>query len=71
MAYLGGLKMKEGTKIIVYYVEAAYNTSKRMRKSREGTFIKEYSNYIQFYDKYHIRRSIMKQDLIDIERVED
>ncbi|MBR0428223.1 MAG: hypothetical protein IJK18_08520 [Clostridia bacterium] len=63
--------MKEGTKIIVYYVEAAYNTSKRMRKSRECTFIKEYSNYIQFYDKYHIRRSVMKQDLIDIERVED
>lgn len=63
--------MKEGTKIIVYYVESAYNTSKKLRKTKEGTFIKEYNNYIQFYDKYNIRRSVMKQDLIDIERVDN
>lgn len=59
--------MKEGTKVIVYYIDAAYNTNRKVKKTKEGTFIKEYSNYIQFYDRYNIRRSVMKQDLIDIE----
>ena len=63
--------MKEGTKVIVEYTEVAYNTNRKQIKRKEGIFIKEYDNYIQFYDKYNIRRSIMKQDLIDIKKIEE
>lgn len=67
--YQGGQKMKKGENIIVEYVQAAYNTSRKQIKRKNGVFIKEYNTYIQFYDKYNIRRSIMKQDLIKIERI--
>lgn len=63
--------MERGTKIIVQYVESAYNTNKKTKKIKQGRFIKEYNNYILFYDKYNIRRTVMKQDLIDLERIEE
>lgn len=61
--------MKQGDKIIIEYIKLAYNTYKKTTKKESGIFIKDYKSYIQFYDKYNIRRSIMKQDLIKIERV--
>ncbi len=59
--------MKQGEKIIVEYVQLAYNTNRKITEETQGIFIKDYGNYIQFLDKYKIRRSIMKNDLIKIQ----
>ena len=58
--------MKTGEKVIVNFVEVQYNTNRKKCKEINGIFIKDYGNYIQILDKYNIRRSIMKHDLVKI-----
>lgn len=63
--------MKQGEKITVYYTQVANNSNKKNVKSKMGIFIRDYGSYIQIYDKYNIRTSIMKQDIVKIERVKN
>ncbi len=71
MEYPESYNIESGDKIIIEYIETMYNTSARKHKKKKGVFIKAYKTYLQFYDKYNIRTSIMNQDIIKIERIRD
>ena len=58
--------MKTGEKVIAIYTDIAYNSNRKKERRIDGTFLKDYGNYIQILDKYKLRRSIMKNDLIKI-----
>lgn len=59
--------MKTGEKVIVIFTDIQYNSNRKKAKRIDGTFLKDYGNYIQILDKYKLRRSIMKNDLIKIQ----
>lgn len=58
--------MKKGDKIAI--TEKLFKV-KGKTKLVCGTFIKDYGSYIQLYDKYNIRRSIMKHDILEINHI--
>ena len=61
------MKIQKGDKVIVELYEIAdYNIKRRKRIKREGEFAGNYSWYIQIIDKYGIRRSIDKRDILRV-----
>ncbi len=63
------MEIQEKEKIEITYRDADYNTTTRKNKKIKGIFIKDYGRYIQIYDKYNLRKSFMKQDIVSIEIV--
>lgn len=59
--------MKTGEKVIVIFTDIQYNSNRKKAIKLDGIFLKDYGNYIQILDKYKLRRSIMKNDLINIQ----
>ncbi len=63
--------MNQGDNVTINCIQTIYNTNKKNIKRMSGIFIKDYGSYIQIYDKYNIRTSIVKQDIVKIERVKN
>ena len=61
------MNIKKGDRVLVESYEIAdYNLRRRKKTRREGQFVGNYSYYIQIIDKYKIRRSIDKRDIVRI-----
>lgn len=61
------MNIENGDKVIVEsYETAEYNIRRRKRIRRMGEFIRDYGWYIQIMDKYKIRRSIDKRDIVRV-----
>jgi len=60
--------MQQGDKVTVDYYNSECYTSKIKTKKITGEFIKDYGNYIQVFDRFHLRKSIMKNDILKIVR---
>ena len=59
------MKIQKGQKIIVEYITVAYNSYKNTKRIA-GEFIGDYGNYILIIDKWKIRRTTNKQDIVKI-----
>ena len=61
------MNIENGDKgIVESYETAEYNIRRRKRIRRMGEFIRDYGWYIQIMDKYKIRRSIDKRDIVRV-----
>ena len=56
------MEIQQGDNVIIDYKK----NIKGEIKKKMGVFIKDYGNYIQILDKYGIRQSYMKQDIVNI-----
>ena len=65
------MEYQQGDEVIVIANVLALNTRNKSKKKIKGFFIRDYGSYIQIYDKYHLRRSILKVDIIKIGKVKE